>query len=106
MICDFAEFYHIYDYGLLPVDTVATLCFGLGENSRVQMAMANAKVSPKTILLGMIADRLGGLMKGLGMIDEFESIASSFYEKEEKPGEYKTFQSGEDFEKAWHKLGG
>ncbi len=36
LICDFAEYYSIYDIWSLPILTVATLCAGLREDSRLQ----------------------------------------------------------------------
>lgn len=56
LLCDFAETYHIYDLGSLPVKTVAALAFGLRDDSRIKMIMAGLKVPVNQMLLAHIAD--------------------------------------------------
>lgn len=56
LLCDFAETYHVYDLGSLPVKTVAALAFGLREDSRIKMIMAGLKVPVNQMLLAHIAD--------------------------------------------------
>lgn len=62
LICDMAETYGIYDMGSLPLDTVAILAAGLGENSRIGRKISGAKVPLNTLLLAHIVDRLGLLV--------------------------------------------
>ena len=57
-----AETYHIYDIGSLPVETIAILASGLGENSRSIRKLSGSKVPLNTLLLAHIADRLGLLV--------------------------------------------
>ena len=38
-ICDLAETYRIFDYRALPVGLLATLSFGLREDSRIKQKM-------------------------------------------------------------------
>ncbi len=61
LICDFAETYHIYDYKKLPTLYAATLAEGLRDNSRIKMAISNAKADTSTLLLAAAVDRLSFL---------------------------------------------
>lgn len=58
VICDLAETYHIYDIRALPVMTLAVLCCGLRDNSRIKMKMAGVKYIAPEILLARCADAL------------------------------------------------
>lgn len=62
LICDLAETYGVFDLESLPVETVAILATGLGENSRIIRKLSGAKVPINTLLLAHIADRLGLLV--------------------------------------------
>ena len=62
LICDFAETYHIYDLESLPVQTVAILACGLGEESRIMRKMSGTNVSPTLLLLAHAVDRLSILV--------------------------------------------
>ena len=62
LICDFAQYYNIYDYKSLPLKTVGVLAVGLPEDSRIMLKMSNQKVDTNKMLLGVIADRLGLLL--------------------------------------------
>ena len=46
----------------LPLETVAILASGLGENSRIARKISGAKVPLNTLLLAHIVDRLGLLV--------------------------------------------
>lgn len=61
LICDLAETYHVYDYRSLPLKTAATLSYGLRENSRIKLKINGESHQLETILLALIADRLGFL---------------------------------------------
>ena len=58
LICDLAETYHIYDLRAVPVATLARLCCGLRENSRIKMKMSGAKMPFETLLMVAILDEL------------------------------------------------
>ncbi len=62
MICDFAEYYSIYDYQALPVSYVATLFLGLRESSRTKMKLTGQKQTAETLLLAAAADYLSLLV--------------------------------------------
>lgn len=106
LICDFAETYHVFDYKSLPVKLAATLAAGLREGSRIKLKLADMEVSPDTLLLAAIADRLGILVwqktedakKGK---NRPRSILESLQPKQT---DVSTFASGEDFIKAREKL--
>ncbi len=104
LICDLAETYQIYDYRSLPVRLVATLSAGLRNDSRIKQKMAGVIESETNILLGTIADRLGVVIYGMsgGKTDIPESIVEQFYIKQDNT-DLQTFDSPEDFKKAWNK---
>lgn len=58
LLCDFAEYYRLYDFDTLPALTVATLAMGLREESRIKMKLSGQKYTMKEILLMGILDRL------------------------------------------------
>lgn len=58
LICDFAEYYRIYDFRALPVKYAATLACGLEENSRIMRKLAGADYDLKTTLLISAVDIL------------------------------------------------
>ena len=95
LICDFAEFYHIYDYQALSASYAATLASGLRSESRIRTLMSDRKASIDTILLAGIADRLAVLLSG----SEAKLISSHFITVKEEP-EY-GFETGADFDAAW-----
>ena len=62
LICDFAEYYHIYDYRQMPPAYIATLAVHLPSSSRVQRALAGIQATQTEILLASIVDRLSWLV--------------------------------------------
>ena len=58
VICDLAETYHVLDYKAIPVLTLAALCAGLHDDSRIKMRMMGLnKIAPSFALI-RIADIL------------------------------------------------
>ncbi len=58
VICDLAETYNILDYKSIPVLTLAALCVGLHDDSRIKMRMMGlTKIAPSFALI-RIADVL------------------------------------------------
>lgn len=108
LICDLAETYHVLDYRSLPAKLVATLAAGLRDDSRIKMKMAGVTASRDTILMGVIADRLGlvifGMSGGRGEIPE--SIAEGFYIKEKDENAVDAYDSPEEFKAAWNRITG
>lgn len=103
--CDFAEYYHIYDYKSLPPTKVALFFNGLRESARVKMKITNQKATFEQFLLASIVDRLSLLwwaktedgQKGINKPLMITEIIS----KDETPQEANkfVFSSGEEFEK-------
>lgn len=56
LICDFAEYYHIYNMQGLQPGYAAVLALGLREESRIQMAMTDRKLDLDKILVASILD--------------------------------------------------
>ena len=100
MICDLAQFYHIYDYHEVPAKTLAVLVSGLDENSRVHKAANGVKTSPETLFLAGIFDDLNALLWD-GKHKKPDRILPTLYadyEKEEKEG-IVTYDNPEDLMK-------
>lgn len=62
LICDLAETYGIYDYRALPVQTLAVLCIGLRDNSRIKMKLSGVNAPSDVMLLAAAVDRLSLLV--------------------------------------------
>jgi len=58
LVCDLAETYGVLDYRALPVDTLATLCAGLHEDSRIKMRMMDCQKVDPSFALVRISDTL------------------------------------------------
>ena len=98
LMCDLAETYGIYDYRSLPVQTVATFCVGLGENSRIKRKIRGDTVPTDTLLLSMIYDNISRVLVALGVIDEPKYISEVLLGTNEKPGKQRTFTDAESYE--------
>lgn len=102
LVCDLAETYGIFNYRALPLSLVATLCFGLGLNSRIKSKLIGLKVPLDTFLITQVVDHLAGIR---WMISEDghegknrpPSISAIFLEKNDED-ETETFDSPDDFE--------
>jgi len=109
MLCDFAEYYHIYDYKALPVETQAALLFGLSTNSRTKRAIVGMKYDQETLLLAAILDDLRLILwqRSKKGTKKPESILKAMTEPEKKEKkEIMTFATPEEFEKARRELNG
>ena len=106
LVCDFAEYYHIYDYRALPLSTVATLSCGLRADSRSMMKLRDDVLTLDQTFSALIYDQLRLLVwmhtkdaqKGRGrpvpFLDELKK------QRDEVSG----FDSPEAFEKARNKI--
>ena len=105
-----AETYHILDYRALPVELLATLVFGLRDNSRVKLNLAKVHVSADTLLLAAAVDRLSLLVWAQTKdAQRHRNPPKSFVEEltadaVEKKQKHLTFSSGEEFEAARAKI--
>lgn len=106
LICDLAETYGVLDWRALPLETVAALSSGLGDDSRIKMKISGRTVPTDTILLAAAVDKLSLLVwaktkdaeKG---INRPESIAAKLLGVgKEDDREYTLFRTPEEFEEA------
>lgn len=108
LICDFAETYNIYNYRELPLDLVATLCFGLRDNSRIKLKMGGTMFDTNTMLIASALDGINTLCwmqtedakKGR---NRPPSIVKALTDQN-KPKEYISFRSIDDFERMRHTI--
>lgn len=102
--------YGVYDWRVLPVSTAATLAQGLSAYSRVGRALNGAGAADeKTLLLAVIADRLGHLAwmfsdDGARGENHPPSLVQALTgtEKENRAG----YEDGSDFTAAWAAITG
>lgn len=104
LICDFAEYYHIYDMQGLSPQYAAILASGLRDDSRIMLAMSNQKVQVKTQLVAMIADAVRWLCwsktkDGSRNRNRPESILDRLLQGP-KVKEVQSFRTAEEFERA------
>lgn len=104
LICDFAEYYHVYNYRQLTPSYAATLAAGLREGSRIRTILSDLPV-PMPIYLQMAqADSLN-LIAWLNTKDGAEgknrpkSILAAISGKDGSA--VQGYTSGEDFMKEW-----
>lgn len=107
LICDFAEYYRVYDYRALPADYAATLCAGLREPSRVMMRLAGAKISLREALFARMLDELAFISwtktkDGQKNRNRPKSVLASL--TTEKVVEHESFTSAEDFNAEWERI--
>ena len=62
LICDLAEYYHIYDDEKLPPSKVAVFAWGLPNESRIKRKLSNEPAALDTMLLAAMVDRLSFLV--------------------------------------------
>lgn len=110
LICDMAETYHIFDYKSVPVPLLATLVSGLREDSRVKSRLSGLPISMNLFFMSAIYDKLAWLQwaktedgsKGRNMPESITAKLMNLDTKQES--QYETFETGEDFKKAWKKI--
>lgn len=107
LICDFAEYYRIYDYRALPAGYAATLCAGLREPSRVMMRLAGSKISLRDSLFARMVDELAfiGWTKtkdGQKNRNRPKSVYAAL--TTEKVKELESFTTEDDFRAEWDRI--
>lgn len=113
LICDFAEYYRIYNIYSYPVEYIATLANGLRNNSRIKLKEKGLEVDIYMLLLAHLVDNTAfniyaktkdarsGKNKPHSFVEMF------FTKKEEKNKEEAVrFETGADFDKEWSRLNG
>lgn len=111
MICDFAEYYHIYDYKQFPITYVAKLAYGLRDNSRTKLKLADKTGTFEEMMMTMIYDAVNIIRyyhtkDAQDGVNPPEFLYSRLFDKDYKTKEdeveYMHFSSAEDFRRAWN----
>ena len=105
VICDLAETYGVLDYKALPVKTLATLCAGLHEDSRIRMRMADCQEVAPSFALVRISDTLtviNYMLASLGSKDapSLPALYQDIMIGKHKPKQATGFSSIQEFEEA------
>lgn len=105
MICDLAEYYHLFNYKEFSPLLVGTLVFGLRKESRVMKRISNQKLTLEEFLLARIADELrfqswAGSKDGRKNRNRPKSLLEQLVGTAKKE-EYATFETMEEFEQMW-----
>ena len=104
LICDLAEFYHIYDYRSHSPQLIATLLTGLRDESRIMQKICGVKASQINLLLAHIADKLSILINGMSSKPiDFPSMVEAI-NGEDKQKALMSFDSDEDFRAYWERV--
>lgn len=56
VFCDLAETYHLFDWSVVSVPTLARLASGLRDDSRIMLKLSGQRVPIERLLLAMVAD--------------------------------------------------
>ena len=106
LICDFAQYYHIYDIDSLDLRLAATLACGLPKESRTIRDLRNEKLDQNTIMMASILDTVRSIEYGVFQshskkkLKRPRSVLNRLLgiEKEERT-EVKGFSSSEEYER-------
>ena len=109
LICDLAETYQVYNWKALPVRTLAALCYGLKEDSRIKRKISGQKVDTQTTLMAAVVDRLSMLVwaqstdaaKGK---NKPQMLTDILLKNNAPTTETQRFSSGAEFEAARRKI--
>lgn len=106
LICDFAEYYHVYDYKAIDIDLASTLAAGLRPNSRSYMKIHGIKANLTESLAASIDDELRAIIYMLSgkKNRKPEFIANRIIFGEPERTEYEKFRSPEEFWKRWNSI--
>lgn len=109
LICDFAEFYHIYNIYEYPPIYIATLAIGLRDNSRIKLKLLGLRVDLEMLLLAHIVDNTAlnlwaKTKEAKNNINRPQSFVELLSKKKESKEKAREFNSGEDFEKERRRL--
>lgn len=112
LICDFAQYYHIYNWRGLPLRTAAALAAGLPSESRCRMRELGLEWPINTMLLAMLCDfvqlSLWARTKAAGDGQQPPSgVLAALLGKDtqEKEPPCAGFESAEAFRVAWNSTG-
>ena len=113
LVCDLAETYGVLDYQSLPVQLVATLAAGLGDDSRSKMKLHGRKATRTETLLAAAVDRLSRIAWLLSFVcphqgEPPKSVLSAILgeAKHAAPMDVQIYASAEDFDAEWRRRTG
>ena len=100
LMCDFAEYYHIYDYRSLRPSVAAIFADGLPLDSRIKRKLTGQRQNTTTLLLACIADSLRTLVwfqtkDGQNNVNRPSSILQELTEDKEELAEFGTIEAYE-----------
>ena len=104
LICDFAEYYHVYDFDTLPVQTAAILACGLPSDSRTVKEISGHQYDTKEMLLAAIYDQLSWILwQRMVSKNHKPKKPESLLKKMTSgtPASVTAFETPEDFERAF-----
>jgi hypothetical protein len=109
IICDLAQYYHIYDYHTYKPSYIYILVDGLEDNSRFKLKLNGMKTTMDTMLSAIACDYLAKLWWSKTEDAEHGrnkpiSILSQLLEEDTQKHEEDGFESAEEFNKARSRL--
>ena len=110
LVCDLAETYQVHEMHDYSVEHIATLAYGLRDDSLIKQRLSGTKIDIKTTLLARIADNtaLNLWMKtkdGQKGVNRPKSVLEIISGKD-KQHELKGFNSGSEFMEEWRRING
>jgi hypothetical protein len=113
VLCDLAETYGIFDWKGLPAATLAALCVGLREDSRIKMKLSGETLPRRDLLLAAAVDRLSMMVwmqstDGKNGVNRPPSLVKALTgnREEASPDKPLAFDSPAEFEAAWSEITG
>lgn len=105
LICDFAEYYRIYDLWTLPARYVSILAIGLSDSSRIKESLSSTPIDLKEIILAAILDQVALInYRYTDGVDLPESMVAKLLNKTPEEGNTIEFSSAEEYKLARDKL--
>jgi hypothetical protein len=110
LICDLAQYYHIFDYRSLPPRTAATFAQGLPGDSRIARKLSGTKCSLSEMLLAGILDGASTIAwmlseNGKKDINRPASVLA-LLTKEDREEKLEGFSTPEEYEAEWRRITG
>lgn len=113
LICDFAQYYHIYDFTALDLKYAAILADGLPKDSRIMMAMSGRKYQPDAVIQLAILDTVRAIEHAFikahsdAELPEFKSLLTELLgEDAQEDIDAQWFTSADDFKAEWARVTG
>lgn len=113
LICDFAQYYHIYDFTALDLKYAAVLACGLPKESRIMTVMSGKKFQADTLIQLAILDTVRALEHAFiqahskDELPEFRSLLTELFgEDAQEDIDAQWFTSADDFKAEWARVTG